>query len=124
MSQDEFSLLRDGLENHRWLLVSYGGHPVLDGTRITAAFRDGRVSGTAGCNSYSASYERSARELDIGPAISTRIYCTGPEGVMTQERDYLGLLESAARYRVGGDRLTIADATGYSILEYRQSIDL
>ncbi|MDX1413703.1 MAG: META domain-containing protein, partial [Candidatus Promineifilaceae bacterium] len=48
-------------------------------TEITAVFgEDGTLSGSAGCNSYTASYELNGDEISIGPAASTRKFCAEP----------------------------------------------
>ena len=69
------------------------------------------MSGTAGCNNYSASYTVDGNAITIGPAISTMMFCADPEGVMEQEMAYLQALPSAATYVVQGDRLVCSPPT-------------
>src|SRR4030042_5297218 len=64
-----------------WTLTGYvhDGTPVqvLNGTTVTLAFNDGgRITGSAGCNHYFASYEVKGTGITIGQAGSTEMYCT------------------------------------------------
>jgi heat shock protein HslJ len=91
---------------------------VIAGTTITAIFgEDGTITGSAGCNRYFASWNVSGTGLTIGPAGSTKMYCGDP-GVMEQEMAYLAALKRAAGYTLDGDRLSIRDAGGKTILSY------
>ena len=110
------------LEGPGWLLISLDGRPVLEGTQITAEFKDEQVAGSAGCNGYFASYEVSGSALRIGPAGVTRMFCGEPPGVMEQESAYLGLLEETAGYRVARGRLECNDQNGASILAYEAAV--
>lgn len=107
-----------------WELVNYNHNQqavqgVLLGTQITAVFgEDGQMSGTAGCNNYSAGYSVDGNAITIGPAISTMMFCGDPEGVMEQEMAYLQALPSAATYVVQGDRLDLLAADGTIVAIY------
>lgn len=118
MTTAESNPIQTSLEDHPWVLTSYNGNAVLEGTQITADFRDGQVRGSAGCNSYFAPYERTTTELRVGAVGSTRIFCTQPQGVMEQESTYLGLLQSSATYQINEDKLVIHDSSGKRILTY------
>ena len=102
------------IENTDWVLQSYGEFGnlknVLTDTEITAEFvsSEGTVEGSAGCNSYSGSYEVKDSQLSIpGPIAATEMYCQEPEGVMEQERQYLELLQAAESYSVEDGELQI-----------------
>jgi len=102
------------IEDTDWVLQSYGEignlKDVLINTEITAEFvsSEGTVEGSAGCNSYSGSYEVKDSQLSIpGPIAATEMYCTEPEGVMEQERQYLELLQAAKSYSVEDGELQI-----------------
>ena len=107
-----------------WEVVNYNHNQqavqgVLLGTQITAVFgEDGQMSGTAGCNNYSAGYTVDGNAITIGPAISTMMFCGDPEGVMEQEMAYLQALPSAATYVVQGDRLDLLAADGTIVAIY------
>ncbi len=89
------------------------------GTEITAVFgEDGNLTGSAGCNNYTASYEINDDRLTVGPAATTRMMCAQPEGIMEQEAAYLAALESAASYTIEGVRLELLDAEGGRSVSY------
>jgi heat shock protein HslJ len=109
------------LTGTNWLLTSYnngrGGmqSPVI-GSEITADFsEDGRLSGSAGCNNYNASYEASEETISIGVTASTEMACMDPEGVMDQEVLYLAALQNSAVYSIQDDRLEIRDENGSGV---------
>jgi heat shock protein HslJ len=90
----------------------------LSGTTVTLDFGDDRrITGSAGCNRYFASYEMKGTAITIGPAGSTMMYCDTP-GVMDQESTYLALLSQAMTFTIEGDRLTVSDAKGTTILTF------
>jgi len=95
---------------------------VISGTTINAVFgEDGKVSGSAGCNRYFAPYTASAPSLSIGPAGSTKMYCSEP-GVMQQESTYLSRLSQAKTYTIKGERLNLADGKGIAILTFAKTV--
>ena len=97
-----------GYNNDQAAVVS-----LLAETEITADFGlDGRLTGSAGCNTYTAAYQTEGNTVSIGPAASTRMACPQPEGVMEQETAYLAALETAATYQLRGDRLELRTADG------------
>jgi len=110
------------LEEHLWLLMTYNGKQVLDGTMITAEFEDDQVAGAAGCNNYFAAYETSNGSLTIGPAGSTMKFCESPEDVMEQEYEYLSALQQSAAYKFEDGVLEISDAAGEVILVYEAAV--
>jgi len=124
----EYSLFESiGLLDTSWQLSLYyvGGDAVtspLAGTEITANFMEGgKLSGSAGCNNYTAGYELDGNALTIGPAASTRMACSEPSGVMEQEAAFLALLEQTASYKINVDTLTLMDANGTPLAEFTAS---
>jgi len=106
-----------------WYLVSLneGGASLSTkpGTTITAFFdAQGKVSGSAGCNQYTASYEATAVGLSIRAPASTKMNCNEPAGIMTQETVYLSAIQGAASYSISGNTLTINDSGGKALLTY------
>jgi heat shock protein HslJ len=91
---------------------------VLAGTTITAVFDDeGRVAGSAGCNRYFASYNVTGTSVSIGAIGSTKMHCSSP-GVMPQESTYLASLSRATTFTITGDRLSLADEEGTTLLSF------
>ncbi len=105
-----------------WQLTSFldadgGTVQAVPGTVPLVTFdRDGRVSGTVGCNQFSADYTTSGNQLSIGPAVSTLMYCSYPAGAMDQEQRVFALLPLTAGYTIAGDTLTILDQGGNELM--------
>ena len=94
----------------------------LPGTEVTAVFgEDGTLAGTAGCNTYRATYEIDGAAITIDEPVATEKACTTPEGVMEQEQAYLSALPLTASYRVEGDRLSLLTAEGTYVAAYQRS---
>jgi heat shock protein HslJ len=109
------------LEGAPWLAVFYAGGgpagrllPVLPGTEVTATFQGGVVSGSAGCNTYTAGYARAGGPdaLRVGPPATTQMACAEPPGVMEQEAAYLAALQRTARFATVGDLLLLQAING------------
>ena len=100
----------------------------IPGTTLTASFTDGQLSGTAGCNSYFASYQAEGQWIKIGPIASTMAFCDRPEGVMDQEGRYLALLEAAETFERMENHLTMRRADGlvlsYELKEESERLEL
>jgi heat shock protein HslJ len=80
-------------------------------SKLTANFStDGKLSGSAGCNNYTANYEVSGKNIKIGSVASTRKMCAKPDGVMAQEAQFLQALVTAASYQFEGKRLELRTA--------------
>jgi heat shock protein HslJ len=94
---------------------------VIIGTEITAHFgEDGQLTGSAGCNNYSAAYEIDGDQITIGPAITTRMACGEPEDIMQQEMAYLAALEMASSYQFEDQqRLILLDSEGRRVVDYK-----
>lgn len=69
-------------------------------TPITAEFTaEGELSGNAGVNSYSTTYETDGGSLKIGSEIATT-KMAGSDAAMKQESDYLTVLVTAQSYQI------------------------
>lgn len=102
----------EALEDKTWVLESYGEpnslNTVLEDieTNITFDSAEGKISGSAGCNSYFGEYEVNGNKLSFpGPIASTEMWCG--EEIGEQERQYLSALTDAESYKIEGDKLTI-----------------
>jgi heat shock protein HslJ len=106
-----------------WTLESYGDTTgtlvqVQPGTQITAVFRlDGRLSGSAGCNRYSANYTVRDLAITISPPISTTIVCDDPR-IMQQESAYINNLQRTAVLRINESSLKLFDESGKPVLVF------
>ena len=88
----------------------------LQGPEITVSFREGGVSGSAGCNSYSTQHSIGDAEIAFTSPRVTRRVCATPDGVMQQETRFLNLLPSLTKFHIYGDRLFIYAEDGRAML--------
>lgn len=82
------------LERTFWQAVAInnglGGVVSSASTELTdAQFLDGKLTGNAGCNQYSAGYTLEENKITIGPVMTTRMHCPEPTDIMQQEQQYL-----------------------------------
>jgi heat shock protein HslJ len=95
---------------------------VLGGTQITASFDEsGELSGSAGCNTYRASYTLGRGQIEIAEPTATRKACAEPAGIMDQEAAYLTALAMAADFRVEGRLLQLLTAEGTQVAKYSRA---
>jgi heat shock protein HslJ len=105
-----------GINNGRQAVSS-----LLNGSSVTMDFgNDGVVSGSAGCNRYTAPYSSDGSALTIGQAAATQMMCASPEGVMEQEQQFLRALATVATARFEGDRLELRTAKGSLAVSLRR----
>jgi heat shock protein HslJ len=95
---------------------------LVPGSEITLVLGDdGEVSGSAGCNTYTATYESDAGTIEITAPAATRMSCSSPAGVMEQEGAYLGALPTATGYRLDGSSLQLLRADGTGLASYTRA---
>lgn len=90
-----------------WTLVSLNGHELIEGTTITLRFNDSWMEGFAGCNRYSVKMEIKDNTFifDDDGALVTDLLCVSPEGIMSQEKEYVMTLTSVVTYSRSDNRL-------------------
>lgn len=97
------------LNGTSWVLQEFGPDgsrtPVLPDTSVTLTFEDGRISGSANCNTFFADVTQEGSALSFGPIGSTRMAC--PEPIMQQENDFLAALALVNHYVVAEGQLTL-----------------
>lgn len=98
----------DALEGKTWTLVQFDdGSPVPAGRPITADFGGGKISGSGGCNRYSATVVSAAPgTLKVGAISATKMACAGSAG--TNEQRYFAGLEKAEGYALEDGNLTLS----------------
>ena len=101
------------LNDTEWELISLNGQSPIEGTSITLRFDESKLSGLAGCNTYTAEYETTeAGEIIIPEVARTTEDCETPEGIMEQEGSYLEMLWTGAGYEVTNGKLEIRNEEG------------
>jgi len=82
--------------------------PVLPGTQITAILgASNSFTGSAGCNTYSTTYQVNGPTLTIAPPAAGKKVCTDPQGIMEQENAYLAALTKGNGFQMAGDTLKL-----------------
>ena len=85
---------------------------MVSSSTVTMAFDTaGRVSGTTGCNRYTAAYNADGNTLRLSSVAATRMACADP-AVDEQEQAFLRAIESVATLGFEGDRLVLRDKDG------------
>ena len=103
------------LEGTAWQLTDYAGPqgtviPVPEKVAATATFKDGKVSGNSGCNTYNGSYTVTGSDLTISPLASTLMAC-GPIPTAV-ETAFNATLPKMTTYTISGDTLELKTAEG------------
>lgn len=122
-SRDETEAASLPLEGTGWQLTSYD----VDGTAVdvpaevtvTARFSGGRLSGSSGCNAYTADYTQDGDALRIGTVASTLMAC--PDPAASVEAAYVAALERVAAFSTDAATLALSDRAGATVLTFRQA---
>ena len=109
------------LEGESWILtqmLTAGGQTEIVQTGVSAQFDGSTISGSAGCNSYHASYEATGSEISFGPIAATKKIC--PEDEQSTEDRYLQLLADVGSFEVSGRSMSMNDTDGTPVLQFMQ----
>ena len=89
----------------------------LTSTQVTAMFKAGRITGSAGCNNYSAAFRTTSTTLQINSAVAlTRKACE--PAISKQEAAYLNALGRSATYKITGAKLELRNAAGAVVASF------
>lgn len=123
-TMDKAALTMDkaALEGATWRLtqvVHADGqlHAVPDSVEATATFAEGAVSGSGGCNRYTAGYTVDGGKLTIGSAAATMMACPEPQTAV--EQPFLAALAVVTTYRIEDGQLIWLDAGGQKIATFK-----
>jgi heat shock protein HslJ len=101
------------LDGTRWRVQLLEDQEILADTFLTLKFEEGKISGSAGCNRFGASYTiRSGGNLSIEMPYRQLQLCNEPVGVMQQEDRFIEIFRRVAKFRVAGDQLSFLDERG------------
>jgi heat shock protein HslJ len=108
------------LEGH-WILKAGIEPPLLPNTKITAEFKDGKLSGSGGINQYSTSYtvessDRASGKIKIEKITLTKI--AGSEEILAQESNYFQALERVREYSVTDEGLILSYTSPWRYLGF------
>ena len=77
-------------------------------------FKDGKLNGNVGCNSFGGDYKVNSDQLTFGPIVSTMMACLNQSG--DQEMATLAVLQNTAKFTASGNTMTISSADGKSAI--------
>jgi heat shock protein HslJ len=86
--------------------------------KLTAVFGpDNTLSGSGGCNTFTAEYTVAGSDgLQIAAIAATRMACA--DDVMQLESEYFAALGNTVSYKISGDSLTLRDGNGDTQVTY------
>jgi len=121
-SKQESQLMQNILQQNQWQLVSYytsqGMQTALPEHLATMLFSGRKVSGSAGCNQYFATYQLVEQNgLQFSQAGSTMMACLGE--IAQQEQQYFKNLPEIRFYQIQGDQLHLLDAEQQARLVFK-----
>lgn len=101
--------------NGTWQLIDYGSAnaptAIVPGSNVTLTLSpDGKIGGSASCNSFFGTYTADGQSFTVSGVGSTEMACA--EELMSQESAYLAALQGATALEQAGDTLTITYADG------------
>lgn len=95
-----------------WLM-----HSVPPAVEATATFAAGKLSGSGGCNRYTATYVLRGQQLTIGNAATTMMAC--PEAQAKVEQGFMAALALTASYRIQDRMLLLLDQQGHKLAVFQ-----
>ncbi len=107
------------ISNEQWYLITLEGKASIAGTTIRLNFKQHTwLDGNAGCNNYTASYNRKADAgLKVTEILTTRMFCDQPQGIMQQESRFFHLLKRVDAYHAEPNKLNLL-ADGAIVLSF------
>ncbi len=113
-------------ERNLWELAHWGDHSIPygdDGEPVILSFKNGKVSGQAGCNRYSAAitFGPKTGEVSVSHGITTRMACEPKR--MEFEATFIRALEASTRYRLDGESLSFESAIAQPLEFYRRPLN-
>jgi copper homeostasis protein (lipoprotein) len=102
------------LETTDWKLTRLGDKPVTVAAKqrephFVLDNKTKRITGSAGCNRFTGSYQRNGDRLIFGKMAMTFMAC--PEG-MEIEREFMAALEEVKSWKIFGEHLELFDGNG------------
>ena len=116
-------MMKQVAERNRWELAHWGNHAIPygeDGDPVILSFKDGKVSGHAGCNRYSApvTFGPQTGEVSVSHGITTRMACEPTR--MEFEGAFIRAFEASTRYRLSGESLSFESDVAAPLEFYRR----
>jgi len=98
-----------------WMVTQLDGAAVPSDPAITATFAtDGSLTGSGGCNTYSATWTSDGDTLTVTGVAATRMSCGSD--VDAREQSYFTLLQDAASWALDGSAVVVTSTSGATIV--------
>lgn len=108
--------------NYLWVLTQINNQLPVVNSLVTLQFSGYTASGTAGCNTYSASVQYNGTTLTFSNIASGKKTCSAPAGVMQQESAYLNALAQVKSFRLDQGQLLLLDQSGQLLMGYQAAV--
>lgn len=105
------------LRGTKWQLVTLEQQQALTTAAVTVEFSDDALTGSAGCNTYSAAYQLREQTITIGGAAATRMACAD-EQQMAQETTYFEALATVTQFQLVGEQLELRNEQGEVVMVF------
>ena len=120
-SQEINKVSLSDLNSTQWQLVDLNSHqePALSDVAVTLQIANGQISGSAGCNTYSATLTGAIDDpsvFKVGPIAATKKAC--PDPIMKQETDYLTRLGQVKAWKYDAGQLALFYASDNDTPQY------
>jgi heat shock protein HslJ len=86
-------------------------------SEITARFEAGRLSGSAGCNTYTADYRVAGETLTLGALVQTKMACGSERD--QRESAFLAAMQRVTSLSIRRSTLTLLDSAGRGLLMFQ-----
>jgi heat shock protein HslJ len=97
------------LTGEEWVVEDIERKGIIDRSRVTVRFDDeGRVTGRAGCNTYTGGYTLTGESLTIARTATTLMACA--PSLMEQETRFLSILQATQRFEITADGALVLHA--------------
>ena len=102
-----------------WQVEDINGGGVIDRSNVNISFtKDGKISGSGGCNFYSGNYSATDNNIELIGGIALTQKACAP-ALMNQDQKLLTVLQKVKNYSINNGELTIISENGRTITARR-----
>lgn len=110
------------LDGTDWRFIEVAGRAVPADVTATMRFKDGRISGKAGCNAYGASYSiKPDGSAHFQQGMSTKMACLTPVGAMRVEHGVFAALRETVKVVSHDGGLWMLDAASRPVAKLQHA---
>ena len=101
------------IEGSKWTFAQIDGAAPVSG-QTSLEIKSGQIDAYLGCNGMGSNLTIAGEKLNVGPIISTRMFC---DGVMEQEHAVGRLLAASPRFKVVDGKLVLQGGGHSAVLQ-------